>query len=86
MSWIWSDETEPRDERIRGVGDFVKSVLNPAREQYEKKTLAHVKGLKLETLIERVTEQLGLVPADDGCCELPGPVMGRFVPSPRAAR
>ena len=52
------------DERILGSGDFVQSVLNQAQEQYEKKTLAGVKGLKLETLIERVTKKLGLVPAD----------------------
>jgi len=54
------------DERILGSGDFVKSVLKQAQEQYEKKTLARVKGLKLETMIERVAEKLGLVPADVG--------------------
>ena len=52
------------DERILGGGDFVQSVLNHAQEHYEKKTLARVRGLKLETLIEAVAEKLGLVPAD----------------------
>lgn len=52
------------DERILGSGDFVQSVLQQAQEQYEKKTLARVKGFTLETLIERVAEKLGLVPAD----------------------
>lgn len=52
------------DERILGNGDFVQSVLDLAQEQYEKKTLAREKGLTLEALIERVAEQLGLVPAD----------------------
>jgi hypothetical protein len=52
------------DERILGGGDFVQSVLTQAQEHYEKKTLARVRGLKLETLIEAVTEKLGLVPAD----------------------
>jgi len=52
------------DERILGGGDFVQSVLNHAQEHYEKKTLARVRGLKLETLIEAVAEKLGLVPTD----------------------
>jgi REP element-mobilizing transposase RayT len=52
------------DERILGSGDFVQSVLELSQEQLERKTLAHVKGLTLETLIERVAKQLGLVPVD----------------------
>jgi putative transposase len=52
------------DERILGGGDFVQSVLAHAQEHYAKKTLARVRGLKLETLIEAVAEKLGLVPAD----------------------
>jgi len=52
------------DERILGNGDFVQSVLKQAQEQYEKKTLARVKGLKLESIIERVAKKLGLDPAD----------------------
>lgn len=52
------------DERILGSGQFVQSVIEQAREQYEKKTLARVRGLTLETLSERVAKQLGLAPAD----------------------
>jgi putative transposase len=52
------------DERILGNGDFVQSVLNRVKEQYELKTLARVKGLTLETLMELVAKQLGLVSAD----------------------
>jgi hypothetical protein len=52
------------DERILGDADFVESVLKQAQERYEKKTLARVKGLRLETLIERVVEELGLIPSD----------------------
>jgi REP element-mobilizing transposase RayT len=52
------------DERILGSGDFVQTVLKRAQEQYEKKTLARMKGLTLATLIERVGEQLGFVPGD----------------------
>jgi putative transposase len=52
------------DERILGGGDFVQSVLTHAKGHYEKKTLALVRGLKLQTLIETVAEKLGLVPTD----------------------
>ena len=52
------------DERILGSGQFVQSVIEQAREQYEKKTLACVRGLTLETLSERVAKQLDLAPAD----------------------
>lgn len=52
------------DERILGSGQFVQSVIEQAREQYEKKTLARVRGLTLETLSERVAKQLGLALAD----------------------
>lgn len=52
------------DERILGSGDFVQSVLELTREQYEKKTLARVMGLELKTLTDRVTKLLDLVPAD----------------------
>jgi biotin operon repressor len=52
------------DERILGSGQFVQSAIEQAREQYEKKTLARVRGLTLETLSERVAKQLGLAPAD----------------------
>jgi REP element-mobilizing transposase RayT len=52
------------DERILGSADFVQSALEQAQEQYEKKTLARAKGLELETLIDRVTILLDLVPAD----------------------
>ena len=52
------------DERILGSGDFVQAVLKHAQERFEKKTLARVRGLKLETLIEAVAKKLDLVPAD----------------------
>jgi hypothetical protein len=52
------------DERVLGSGNFIQSVLEQAQEQYEKKTLARMKGLTLETLIERVAEQMGLTPTD----------------------
>lgn len=54
------------DERILGSGQFVQSVIEQAREYYEKKTLARVRGLTLETLSERVAKQMGLAP-DDVC-------------------
>jgi chromosomal replication initiation ATPase DnaA len=52
------------DERILGSGNFVQSVLEQAQEQYDKKTLARMKRLTLETLIERVAVRLGLDPAE----------------------
>jgi len=52
------------DERILGRGDFVQFVLDQAREQYEIKALARVKGVTIETLIERLLKQLDVVPAD----------------------
>lgn len=59
-----SDERVMGDERILGGGEFVQAVLEKAQERYEKKTLARVKGFKLEMLIERAAEKLGLVAAD----------------------
>jgi REP element-mobilizing transposase RayT len=52
------------DERILGSDDFVQSVLKQAQENFEKKTLARVNGLKLEALVAEVAEELGLVAAD----------------------
>jgi hypothetical protein len=52
------------DERILGNGGFVQAVLDHAREQYEKRTLARAKGLTLETLLAQVAQQMGLVPGD----------------------
>ena len=52
------------DERILGNGDFVQTVLDQAREKYEKKTLGRVKGLTLQTLLEQVAQQMDLAPAD----------------------
>jgi hypothetical protein len=44
------------DERILGSGEFVESVLNRAKEDYEKRIKAQVKGFDLDTLIERISE------------------------------
>jgi REP element-mobilizing transposase RayT len=43
------------DERILGSGEFVESVLKRAKEDYEKKIKAQVKGFDLDTLIERIS-------------------------------
>jgi REP element-mobilizing transposase RayT len=50
------------DERILGSSDFVESVLEQANEAYEKKTLAMVKGLDLDGLIEAVANRFGINP------------------------
>ncbi len=44
------------DERILGSGEFVESVLNRAKEDYEKRVKAQVKGFDLDTLIEQISE------------------------------
>jgi len=44
------------DERILGSGEFVESVLNRAKEDYEKRIKAQIKGFDLDTLIERISE------------------------------
>lgn len=68
------------DERILGGEEFVQSVLEQAQEQYEKKTLARVKGFSLETLIERVAEKLGLAVADlQNASKHRAPAFGRSI-------
>jgi len=68
------------DERILGGGEFVQAVLEQAQEQFEKKTLARVKGLDLETLIERVAENLGLAAAGlQSACKQRAAVRGRAI-------
>jgi REP element-mobilizing transposase RayT len=44
------------DERILGSGEFVESVLNRAKEDYEKSVKAQVKGFDLDTLIEQISD------------------------------
>jgi hypothetical protein len=44
------------DERILGSGEFVESVLKCAKEDYEKRVKAQVKGFDLDTLIERISD------------------------------
>ena len=44
------------DERILGSGEFVESVLKRAKEDYEKRVKAQVKGFDLDTLIEQISE------------------------------
>lgn len=48
------------DERILGCSDFVESTLNQAREDFEQKTYAQLKGLDLKTLIEKVVEHFNV--------------------------
>jgi hypothetical protein len=48
------------DERILGDGDFVKSVLDAANEQLERKYMLAAKGFDFEKVAQRVTEVFGI--------------------------
>ena len=68
------------DERILGGAEFVQSVLEQAQEQFEKKTLARMKGFDLETLIESVAENLGLAGTGlQSACNQRAAVRGRAI-------
>ena len=48
------------DERILGDGDFVKSVLDAANEQLERKYMLAAKGFDFEKVAQRVTQVFGI--------------------------
>jgi len=48
------------DERILGDGDFVKSVLKTAEEQYELRYLLKAKGYDLMKIADRVSQVTGI--------------------------
>jgi len=50
------------DERILGDGEFAQSVLDEAKEQYEKRYLLQAQGHDLETVAQRVSALLGINP------------------------
>ena len=51
------------DERILGDGDFVKQQLEQANERMERKYRIRALGFDTEKIIERVSEVLGIAPA-----------------------
>jgi REP element-mobilizing transposase RayT len=48
------------DERILGDGDFVKSVLDAANEQLERRYMLAAKGFDFEKVAQRVTQVFGI--------------------------
>jgi len=48
------------DERILGDGDFVKSVLDAANEQLERRYMLAAKGFDFEKVAQRVTKVFGI--------------------------
>jgi len=52
------------DERILGDGEFARSVLDAAREQYEKKYRLKAQGYDLDAVVTRVSELLGIQPEE----------------------
>jgi len=48
------------DERILGDGDFVKSVLDAANEQLERKYMLAAKGFNFEKVAQRVSKVFGI--------------------------
>ena len=50
------------DERILGDGEFVKSVLDAAREQFEQRYRLEAQGYDLDKVIQRVAAVLGIDP------------------------
>lgn len=50
------------DERILGSSEFVENVLKQAEEDYERKSVAVVKGPDLDTLVDRVSHYFGIAP------------------------
>lgn len=50
------------DERILGSSEFVEKVLKQADETYERKTLALVRGLDLDKLIDHISGYFGIAP------------------------
>lgn len=48
------------DERILGSSDFVESILKEVNETYDRKTLAMIRGLNLDTLIRAVVDHFKL--------------------------
>jgi REP element-mobilizing transposase RayT/DNA-binding CsgD family transcriptional regulator len=58
-----SDQSRMKgDERILGDGEFAKSVLDAAREQYEKRCRLQAQGYDLDAVVTRVSELLGIEP------------------------
>ena len=55
-----SKEHFASDERILGSNDFVSSMLEHAKENYEKKTASTMKGLDIDRLIATVCDRFGL--------------------------
>ena len=51
------------DERILGDGDFVKQQLEQANERMEREYRIRALGFDTEKIIERVSEVLGIAPA-----------------------
>jgi len=52
------------DERILGEGEFVENALSQAREAFEEKYALKARGIKIEQVVERVAEIVGM-PASD---------------------
>jgi putative transposase len=50
------------DERILGSSEFVENALKQAEEDYERKSVAVVKGPGLNTLVDRVSRYFGIAP------------------------
>jgi len=50
------------DERILGDGEFVQSVLDAAKEQFEEKYRIKTQGYDFEKVVKRVAMQLGVKP------------------------
>lgn len=50
------------DERILGDGEFAQSVLDAAKEKYEEWHLLQAQGHDLETVAQRVSALLGIIP------------------------
>jgi hypothetical protein len=48
------------DERILGSREFVETVLKRADEEYERKTLAQLEGLDVDSLIDRISDYFGI--------------------------
>ena len=48
------------DERILGSSEFVESVLEKAKEEYERKTLTLLKGPDLDGLIDSLADYFGV--------------------------